>query len=266
MGDLVEMRQEPLLSGTEDQRLASLELPGPLERSGELASVATTEIERRLGSSEVDGVSALADRLEDPVARLGDVVRTVAGLIEQKGSEAQLPRLADVARSRVTTVEALTSDLVRAARSRRQRLASPPTFDLRGVLEHAADLASSAAPLDGPVLDLPDEPVSIEWPAGPMTRALTLLVTTAMNHLVVGGQVTVRVAALEDQATVSVHVPRTRIPAGELLRAVGHFRDRHDEELPVGISLRSAGVEARSSLVTATSTAIGTTFVVRLPR
>src|SRR5687768_8729248 len=149
MGDLVEteLRQQSLLSGAAGQRLPSDD---------------PTELERRLGTSEVDGVTALADRLEDPVARLGDVVRTVAGLIEQTGSESQLPRLADVARSRVTTVEALTNDLVRAARTRRQRLAPPAAFDLREVLEHAVELASSASPSDRPVLELPDEPVSIE--------------------------------------------------------------------------------------------------------
>jgi GAF domain-containing protein len=231
-----------------------------------LATVALTEIERRTGTGEIEGVSVLAGRLEDPVAKLGDVVRTVAGLIEQAGSKARLPRLADVARSRVTTLEAITQDLVRAARTREQRLAPATTVDVRDALERARELASSTADCDDLVVDLPDEPVSIEWPAAPMDRALTLLLTTAVNHLGSDGHVSVRLAALPDEAIVTVHAPRVRIPVGELLRVVGHFRDRRDDELPLDVTSRRAGTEARNSVVTATSTSTGTTFVVRLPR
>jgi GAF domain-containing protein len=232
----------------------------------ELATVALAEIERRLVGSEVDGVDALAGRLEDPVAKLGDVVRTVAGLIEQAGDESRLPRLADVARSRVTTVEALTSDLVRAARSRHERCASAATVDVRAALEHAAELAGSGAPRDDLVLELPPESVSVEWPATPMNRALTLLVTTAVNHLLPGDRMTVRLTALDDEARVTVELPGAAVPVGQLLRVVGHFRDRDDEELPIDVSSRPVGVEARNALVTATSAATGTRFLVRLPR
>ncbi len=213
-----------------------------------------------------DGVSALAGRLEDPVAKLGDVVRTVAGLIEQTGSESQLPRLADVARSRVTTIEALTQDLVHAARSRQPRFALLATVDVRRALQHAGKLASGAGHSDDLVLDLPDEPVTIDWPAAPLNRALTLLVTTAMNHRGSGGRVTVRLTSGEDEALVTVDLADAPIPVGELLRVVGHFRDRHDEELPLGASSGTAGTTAGNSLITATATSTGTTFVVRLPR
>ena len=240
--------------------------PQDLDTLEVLATVALTEIERRIGTSEIEGVSVLAGRLEDPVAKLGDVVRTVAGLIEQSGSEARLPRLADVARSRVTTLEALTQDLVRAARTREQRLAPATTVDVRDALERARELASSTAHSDDLVLDLPDEPVSIDWPAAPMNRALTLLLTTAVNHLGSDGHVSVRLAALEDEAIVTVHAPRVRVPVGELLRVVGHFRDRRDDELPLDVTSRRGGTEARNSVITASSTSTGTTFVVRLPR
>ena len=213
----------------------------------------------------LDGVSALAGRLEDPVAKLGDVVRTVAGLIEQSGSESQLPRLADVARSRVTTIEALTQDLVHAARARQPRFTLLATVDVRRALQHAGGLASGAGHSDDLVLDLPDEPVTIDWPAAPLNRALTLLVTTAMNHRGSGDRVTVRLTSGEDEAHVTVDVAAT-IPVGELLRVVGHFRDRHDEELPLRASSGTAGTTAGNSLITATATSTGTTFVVRLPR
>jgi signal transduction histidine kinase len=237
-----------------------------LDTLEELAAVALAEIERRIGTGEVDGVSVLAGRLEDPVAKLGDVVRTVAGLVECTSSEAQLPRLADVARSRVTTVEALTNDLVRAATTRGQRLAPAATVDVRRALEHARDPAWSGLQSDDLLLDLPDEPVTIEWPARPTHRALGLLVTTALNHLAPGGQVTVRLTTTEDEALVNVHVAGAPVRAGELLRVVGHFRDRHDEELPLDVTWRAAGTTARNSLITATSTAADTDFQVRWPR
>jgi GAF domain-containing protein len=232
----------------------------------ELAAVAVTELEHRVAGSELDGVGALAGRLEDPVAKLGDVVRTVASLIEQAGAESRLPRLADVARSRVTTVEALTNDLVRAARSRRQRFAPLATVDLRAALERAAALATSGAHRDDVVLHLPQGSVSVEWPATSMNRALTLLVTTAVNHLPPGDRMSVRLTASADEATVTVELPGAAIPAGQLLRVVGRFRDRDDEELPLGVSSRSVGTEARNDLVTATSAATGTRLLVRLPR
>lgn len=230
----------------------------------ELATVALAELERRLGGSEVDGVDALAARLEDPVARLGDVVRTVASLAEHAGAESRLPRLADVARSRVTTVEALTNDLVRAARTRRERFPATGPIELRAALERAADLASSVADRGDLVLDLPDEPVALEWPGGRLNRALNLLVATVVNHLGSGDRVTVRLTAIGDEARVCVELPGTPIPVGQLLRVVGHFRDRDDEELPLGVSFRAAGTEAGNDVVTAVSSSTGTRFLVRL--
>jgi signal transduction histidine kinase len=214
----------------------------------------------------LDGVSALAGRLEDPVAKLGDVVRTVAGLIEQAGSESQLPRLADIARSRVTTIEALTQDLVHAAQACQPRFALVATVDVRKTLQHAGGLASGPGHSDDLVLDLPDEPVTIDWPAAPLNRALTLLVTTATNHRGSGARVTVRLTSVEDEALITVDLTGARIPFGELLRVIGHFRDRNDEELPLGASSSRAGTTAGNSLITATATSTGTTFVVRLPR
>ena len=231
----------------------------------ELAAMAATALEHRVEASEIDGVSALAGRLEDPVAKLGDVVRTVAGLVEQSGAESQLPRLADVARSRVTTIEALTQDLVRAAKARQPRLALLATVDVRRALQHAGGLASGAGHAGDLVLDLPDESVTIDWPAAPLNRALALLVATATNHRGPNDRVTVRLTSSEDEAHVTVDVAAT-IPVGELLRVVGHFRDRHDEELPLRASSATAGTTAGNSLITANATSTGTTFVVRLPR
>ena len=90
-------------------------------------------------------------------------------------------------------------------------------------------------------------------------RALTLLVTTAMNHLAPGGRVTVRLTSGEAEALLNVDLTGAPIPAGELLRVVGHFRDRHDEELPLDASSRTAGTTARNSLITAAATSTDTT-------
>ena len=254
LGTLCALDSSP--RGWSAQDLATLE---------ELAAVAVTALEHRVDASEIDGVTALAGRLEDPVAKLGDVVRTVAGLIEQTGSDSQLPRLADVARSRVTTIEALTQDLVHATRTGQPRLALLATVDVRRALQHAGRLASGAVHAGDLVLDLPDDSVTIDWPAAPLNRALTLLVATAMNHRGPGDRVTVRLTSSEHEAHVTVDVA-ARVPVGELLRVVGHFRDRHDEELPLRASSGSAGTTAGNNLITATATSTGTTFVVRLPR
>jgi hypothetical protein len=136
---------------------------------------------------------------------------------------------------------------------------------VRRALQHARRPASGALNAGDLVLDLPDDSVTIDWPAAPLNRALALLVATAMNHRGPGDRVTVRLTSSEHEAHVTVDVA-ARIPVGELLRVAGHFRDRHDEELPLGASSGTAGTTVGNSLITATATSTGTTFVVRLPR
>lgn len=229
----------------------------------ELAALALTEIEYRLHGRDLEKLGELALRLDHPVARLGDVVRTVAHLAEHEHPDPRLPRTADLARTRMSTVETLTQDLVRAAASKRST--GPGRLDVRDVLRRAGELALSAARADDLALDLPDAPVWVEGPTAPLGRALTLLVTTGLHHLAAGHRVTVRLVVDGGWALVRVRVPGGTPPVGELLRVVGHFRDTHGAELPVNVSSRGGVSTVRNAVASVTRTADGTTFEARIP-
>lgn len=254
----VDTAMVPLING--DQQLFS----GNAGNVRTQPAVATSETEYPLEVREVNDVIALASRLEDPVAKLGDVIRTAASLMEHPDPDPRLPRLADVTLDRLATVEALISDLSIVVQARRRRT-GPVPIDVREVLDSAGKLLS-AARANVLVLDLPTEPVIIKWPVGMMNRSLTLLMTTALHHLRPGGQVTVRLSTPGKEVRIEVRAPDTHLPVGQLLRVAGQFLGRDGEELPLAVSSRAGRTRVQNSLLTAASTSLGTQFEVRLPR
>lgn len=230
----------------------------------ELAALALTEIEYRLRRRDMEEIGQLALRLEQPVAELGDVVRTSAHLAEGHERDPRLPRLGDLARSRVATVEAVTQDLVRTARAG-TRAVEQGELDVRDVLMRAGELVLSAARSDDLVLDLPDDPVLIRWMTAPMSRALTLLITTGLQYLAPGQQVAVRLREEGGAARVSVHAPGAAVPVGELLRVVGHFAGSTGEAIPVNVSADGGVTRVQNDVASATSTRAATTFEACMP-
>lgn len=231
----------------------------------ELAAVAVSEIEYRVRHHDIEQVGALATRLEDPVAKLGDVTRTITHLIEQPDADPRLPRLGDLARSRMSTVEVLTQDIVKAARPVRTST-GPGVVDLREVLDKAAGLVLSTARAEDLSVDLPLDPVLVQFPPVPTSRALSLVVTTAMHYVRPGHQVRVRLMVADDAARVMVNAPGAAVPAGELLRIAGHFRGPDGEELSANLSARAGGSRVQNAVMTATSDRDGASFDVRLRR
>lgn len=231
----------------------------------ELAAVALAEIEDRVRRHDIEQVGALATRLEDPVAKLGDVTRTITHLIEQPDADPRLPRLGDLARSRMSIVEVLTHDLVNAARTVKTST-GPGVVDLREVLRKVADLVLSTARADDLSVDLPVDPVLVQFPSVPTSRALNLVVITALHYVRPGHQVRVRLVVADDAARVMVSAPGAAVPAGELLRIAGHFRGPDGEELSASVSARAGGSRVQNAVMTATSDLDGASFDVRLQR
>ena len=231
----------------------------------ELAAVVLAEIEHRVRRQELEQVAALTTRLEDPVDKLGDVTRTITHLIEEPGADPRLPRLGDVARSRMRTVEVLTHDLVNTAKAVR-RPPGPRTVDLRDLLSRAADLVLSTARADDLRMELPDEPVVVPFPPGPTSRALNLVVVAALRYARPGHRVAVSLVADDDAARVSLRAPSATVPTAELLRIAGQFRGPDDEELTANVSARAGGSRVQNAVLTATSGRDGASFEVRLPR
>jgi len=231
----------------------------------ELAAVALAMIECRVRRRDIEQVGALATRLEGPVAKLGDVTRTITHLIEQPDADPRLPRLGDLARSRMSIVEVLTQDLVDAARTVKTSTV-PGVVDLREVLRKAADLVLSTARADDLSVDLPVDPVLVQSPSVPTSRALNLVLITALHYVRPGHQVRVRLVVADDAARVMVSAPGAVVPASELLRIAGHFRGPDGEELSTSVSARAGGSRVQNAVMTATSDRDGASFDVRLQR
>ncbi len=235
-----------------------------LEVLDELAALAVTEMDYRLRLKEVEALESLALRLPEPVDRLGQAVSTTASLVEDP-TDPRLPRMADVARTRLRPVETLTEDVQKAAVSHRQRRPEVTvTVDLRAHVRRAARLVEPSSRPEDLVAVLPDAPVPVTWTLPELDKALSVLIVTALQHLV-GGAVRVEVAAhAPGGGRVRVVSPGRPMPASDLLRVVGAFSPS-DGEQPVDVRSVRGTTRVRNQWASARSDRSGTTFEVTLP-
>lgn len=230
----------------------------------ELAELARAELDHRVRDLSLDQLQTLALRLPDPVARLGDAVRSAASLVERP-EDLRLPRTVDVARSRFRTVETITGDLARvAASAREERTASPELVDVAARLRAAVDLASSNARRGDVLADIPDRTVPVRWIRRELDRALALVVVTATHHAHDDSPVRVGLAADGQDATLSVSCPGNAVPVTELLRVVTAFEPAGVTD-PVDVAVRATGTRARGQVAEAVATPDSTRITVKLP-
>lgn len=235
-----------------------------VETLEEQAGLVRTEMEHRL-RLQVDQVEALALRLPDQVGRLADVVRILASLAEHP-EDPRLPRMADVARERLITVEALTQDLEQAVQAHRPVDRSGPVrIDVGSRLRRALGLVRAAFRAEDIVADLSDEPVEAIWPAARLDRALSLLLITAMQNMGEQSALSVRLAATGDGARITVTAPGHAVPLTQVMRVVGAFAPDGDAEAPVDVSARPGGTRVRNQWASVLSGPGGATFEVVLP-
>jgi GAF domain-containing protein len=229
-----------------------------------LADLAEMQIEHLVRAKRSELLDRLALRLPDPIARLGDAVRSVARLADHP-DDPRLPRTADLVRSRFRAVEALTDDLVRAAGTQREWGASEPVIlDLVDRVRRAVDLVRSTARQGDVVLELPDRPVLIEWVRSSLDRALASAVVSALHHAAVHEPVSVQLDVEEGTARLTVRSRGYAAPVAELLGVVAAFNEGEGAE-PVGVSTGPERTWVRSYPAQATTGAGGTTLQVEIP-
>jgi hypothetical protein len=140
-----------------------------------------------LRNDAADRVEVLASRLAAGLDDLGDVVRLTAALVETP-QDPRLPRMADVARHRLSEVE-LVADQLDAALDRTQG-ETPATIDLTELIRV---IGARSIPDGEPALhlELPDRSVWVRRPAAHLERSLWRLLSAAAEDAdpVLGGRV-----------------------------------------------------------------------------
>jgi GAF domain-containing protein len=236
-----------------------------LEILQELTALAVTEIEYRLRLHDMAAVETLAERLSEPLTRLGDAVRTVTNLAKDGGGP-RLPRVADHARSRLATVEALADDLQMATgQHRRRRRPEPAQVDLVDRLARAAAFAGDAARVGDLIVETPDQPVSVCWPPAQLDRGLAVVLMSALHHLGEDRRVAIRLTLANDEAHVHVTSPGHAMPVADLMRLAGGFHSSAASGETMDVSARDGVTRVRSGVVWATTGAAGTEVEIVLP-
>ena len=227
----------------------------------ELADLARTELNNRIEGRTAALVERLAFRLPGPVARLGDAVRTLAGLADTP-TDPRLPRIADLARGRLRAVEALTDDLSRAIAPRE----APPTATMLDVgtrLSRALQLVGSSA-LPGTVrADISTSSLAVEAVTVELDRALSLLLMTFVQHSTPGVPVDVALQSESGEAVLSVRSRGHAVPVRELLRVVTRFGAQASDFVDV---VSTGGVtRVRGTFAQGVTDPAGAEVVVRWP-
>ena len=228
----------------------------------DLTQLAVAEIEYRMQARDLGQVQTLALRLPEPVEKLGDAVRSTSSLAESP-DDPRLLRMADVARARVQTVEALSHDLAQAAAETMPEQPRASRVDLRSRVMGAARLALSAADEADLDLDIGSERVFVDWVGSDLDRGLALTLTTALHHLGEGHAVRVSLVADEVEAVLTVHSPGHRLPVGDLLRVASAFAA--EDAAAASVSTRNGTTTVRNGCLNAHTHAGGSEFSLSLP-
>jgi len=224
-----------------------------------LAEIAQAEMRGRIASRTAELVERLALRLPEPVARLGDAVRTLTGFADTP-TDPRLPRSADLARGRLQAVDALTDDLSRAIAPRE----APPTaatIDVGTRLSRALQLVGSSASPGTVQADISTSSLAVNAVTVELDRALSLLLVTFVQHSTPGVPVEVTLQSESGEAVLSVRTRGHAVPVRELLRVVTRFGEQASDAVDV---VAAGGVtRVRGSLAQGVTDASGAEVVVR---
>jgi signal transduction histidine kinase len=219
------------------------------------------------------------DRIRrDLVADLAHELRTPVAIL-QAGHEALLdgvvqpsPEELSSLRDEVLRLARMVDDLqtLAAADAAALHLVRQPC-DLAGIAARASD--SLARRFEASGIELKRQLDSVIVQADPrwLHQVVTNLLTNALKFTPAGGQVTVRTAAADDDAVLSVADTGIGIPAGELPRIFDRFwrGQAATQASGSGIGLTVAAELARAhggELTAASTEGEGTTMTLRLPR
>lgn len=230
----------------------------------ELAEVVRTELDSHVRLRAAEEVERLALRLPEPVGRLGEAVRRVSSLAEDP-SDPRLPRSADVARSRIHSVDVLTQDLVTAIEANQPP--APPEVgetDLTMRVRRAVTVARAASRTEDLVVDLADEPLWVRAASLQLDRAVSHALVAALHHAVGPEPARVTLRREGDRAVLVAETPGYAIPVAEALRLVDQFRKVQRHSSAVDVSTRSSGTRVSAGATELITGSAGSRLTARL--
>lgn len=192
-----------------------------LELLGELTAMVATEVRYRLKQRGLEEVESAVLQLEQPVASLGDAVRSV---VSGAGSRGVMERQHDVLLERSGRVESVIDDLVQSVRTGATELGdTADRVDLCAHLRRIADLSTRTGDAARLVLDHPDNAVFVVADPDMLARALSHLLVTGLLHAPPSDVVTVRIQPDGDRVRFHATLPGGALASSELARLVTRF-------------------------------------------
>lgn len=197
-------------------------------------------------------------------------------LLKLRGGDAETQQIIDVVDDRVRTIVRLLDDLLDISRiSQKKFQLRRERIDVRTIVEKTIRSCKETAKKRGIDLDafIPASPLLLDADPVRIEQMLLNLISNAMKYTDSGGRVSVRVAAEDGDAVISVHDTGIGISRDMLKRIFEPFlqlehRERTvNEGLGIGLSLTEKLVLMHGGSIEARSEGIGTgsEFIVRLP-
>jgi PAS domain S-box-containing protein len=218
-------------------------------------------------------LAMLGHELRNPLAPIRNAVR----LLQLRGAEEpDLVQARQVVERQVEHLSRLVDDLLDVSRITRGRIElRREPVNLVSVVQEAVD---SCRPLvdaraHSLCLQLPEEPLEVDADPTRLVQVLTNLLQNAAKYTAPGGQITVAVRRVADQAAISVRDSGVGIPPDVLPRIFDAFAqadrslDRAEGGLGLGLTLVRHLVEMHDGSIQVVSAGPGrgSEFIVRLP-
>jgi signal transduction histidine kinase/ActR/RegA family two-component response regulator len=238
---------------------------------GHLAERTRAEVLLRLSDQRKDEfLATLGHELRNPLAPL------TTGIQLLKANGQQDRSVVAVMERQLGHLTRLVDDLLEVSRVTRGVIeVRREPIDLRFVAQSAIETSRPAIALAGHdlVVDLSDEPITIDGDAVRLTQVLANLLSNAAKYTNSGGQIWLRVRREENHAVVSVRdtgigIPPTQLEAiFDMFTQVDRSSRRSQGGLGIGLTLVRSLVSMHDGTVEATSEGPGrgSEFIVRLP-
>lgn len=237
--------------------------PDELELLSELSALAVTEIEYRLRTLALRELEALSGALEEPLAQLGEAVRSMVALAD-RADNPLVGRFATAASTRLGWVEAAVEDLAQSLRSRPVD-GTTMIVELTRRIERAVKIACNSVADRYIKLDVDGESLLVECDPHALDRAVSNVFVVVMQYAEADRPVEVSLVRTEEVARLHVRASGL-MPTSDLTRMVAQLR----HALPpsgaeVGAGLRVAGgvTTAHNGPVQGATGPEGTTFSVK---
>ncbi len=220
----------------------------------ELAALAATEIDYRLGLLRIRQAEPLVRQLAEPVETLGDAIGSVATIAHQVQAPPRLVRFAELAQSRFRAVEALERELTELVPAARGADGTLRVIDLVERVERAARISSITARKQDLSLRVPPDRILVSVDSYALDRALSHLFVTTLSHGEDADGVEATLEPREGQAWLNVRSPGHPIPTTDLTTLVSRLSKVAAPDEPDAALSRDACSIRRSGRTTVAET------------